>query len=92
LWESLPPNLQTVLKETGTELCQNCTLASQQQEEQIYTLFEKEGTVITRLTPEQRAKWWEEARKPGGYFDKLRKEISDEIVDFLLQVAAEAQK
>jgi len=92
LWESLPHNLQKVLEETATELCQNCTLASQQQEEQIYTLFEKEGTVITRLTPEQRAKWWEEARKPGGYFDKLRKEIGDEMVDFLLKVAAEAQK
>jgi TRAP-type C4-dicarboxylate transport system substrate-binding protein len=88
----MSPEHRKVVMEAAAKVCKECTDASEQMLGQLTDALEKEGTKVTRLTPEQRAKWYEEARKPGGYFDKLRKEIGEETTDFLLKVSAEAAK
>jgi TRAP-type C4-dicarboxylate transport system substrate-binding protein len=90
VWEGLTADQQKILKKAAVEVSNKCSRTHQEEELTILDDFEKIGTKVTRLTPEQRSKWWAEAKKPGGYFDKLRKEIGDERVDFLLKVSAQA--
>lgn len=86
LWDSLTPDLQRVLQETADEICTKVNNTCREKEEEYYRLFEEEGVVVTRITPEQRAKWIELARKPGGQWDQLRETLGDEVIDFLLEV------
>jgi len=92
IWNKLPADLQKVVMDAAVEVTDSCSLASEKLEEEIYQNFEKEGTVITRLTPEQRGEWWKEARKSGGYFDKLKKELEKEEYDIIMKAAAVGQE
>lgn len=85
LFNSLSPETQEIIQKTADEIVAKVNRESKEKEEEYYQKFEEEGVVVTRLTPEQREVWIELAKKPGGMWDKARKTIGNEPIDFLLE-------